>query len=120
MRFSADSIFKKGSLLGLSVALAAGLLWWSLPLAITRSTDIARGEELSHRLEDYYTQHKTMPTTDDWPVLRQLGFTERELESAYPQYRKINDVTYELIFVEGFDGPYLMWNSSEREWKMSH
>jgi hypothetical protein len=48
-----DSFFEKGSLLGLSIALAAGLLWWALPLSVKRAADVARGRALSQRIEQY-------------------------------------------------------------------
>jgi hypothetical protein len=121
MRLFAGSysrILKLGSF-GLSVVLIAGLLWLRLPVLTTRYADIRRGGELSYRLEEYQRQHKSLPSDSDWYTLKQIGFTDTEIERAYPEYVKLDSSTYQLIFVKGFDGPYLMWNSSERKWKNS-
>jgi hypothetical protein len=112
------SIFKTGSMLLLGSALTAGIFWWALPLSVTRYQDIARGNTLSQQLDSYYRQQQALPNTGNWPKLKQIGFSTEELKKAYPEYRKISNTTYELTFVKGFDGPYLMWNSQERKWKM--
>jgi hypothetical protein len=116
--FMSSSIFKTGSKLGLSMALIAGLAWWALPTSITRYTDVTRGNALSHKIDNYYQQHQNLPNTGDWQKLNRMGFSTEELNKAYPEYRKVSDTAYELTFVEGFDGPYLMWSSKERQWKM--
>jgi ABC-type transport system involved in cytochrome bd biosynthesis fused ATPase/permease subunit len=112
-----NSFFKMGSLLGLSIALAAGLVWWSLPLSAKRAAEVARGRALSQRIAQYQQQHAALPASDDWAALRQIGFTEEEMERANPQYTKLDEAAYELVFVAGFDGPYLMWNSRQGQWK---
>jgi len=35
-----------------------------------------------------------------------------------PSYETDGNDEYEIIFLEGFDGPYLMWNSNENKWKI--
>lgn len=112
-----NHFFKTGSLLGLSIALAAGLLWWGLPLSVKRAADIARGRALSQRIAHYQQQHAALPASEDWGALAQIGFTKEEMERANPQYTKLDDATYELIFVSGFDGPYLLWNSRQGQWQ---
>jgi hypothetical protein len=109
----------KLSSVSLGVALIAGLLWLSLPVSVIRYADTRRGEELSFRLEEYQRKHKSLPLDSDWHTLRQIGFTNAEIERAYPEYVKLDSTTYQLVFVKGFDGPYLMWNSSGRKWKNS-
>jgi hypothetical protein len=109
--------FKTGSLLGLSIALAAGLLWWNLPLSVKRAADIARGWVLSQRIAQYQQQHAALPATGDWVALKQIGFTLEEMERAKPQYTRLDSAAYQLVFVSGFDGPYLMWNSTQGQWK---
>jgi len=115
--FRGTSLFKTGSKLGLSLALAAAVFWWLLPFSFTRYGDISRGNLLIKQLDTYYQHQHTLPDTGDWPKLKQVGFTDAEMKKAYPEYRKVNNTFYELTFVEGFDGPYLMWNSQERRWK---
>jgi hypothetical protein len=33
-----------------------------------------------------------------------------------PEYQKINEKDFKLIFVKGFDGPYLTYNSKTKDW----
>lgn len=112
-----DSIFKTGSLLSFSIALVAGLLWWSLPFSIKRATDVVRGRALSQRIKQYQQQHAALPASDDWVALKQIGFTEEEMERANPQYIRLDSADYQVVFVSGFDGPYLMWNSRQGHWQ---
>lgn len=35
-----------------------------------------------------------------------------------PAYSKISDSEFELIYLEGFDGPYLIYGSKSGDWKM--
>ena len=112
-----SSIFKAGSKIGLSIASVAGVTWWFLPLSFTRQEDINRGNILNQQLNSYYQQYHSLANTGNWPQLKQVGFTGEELEKAYPEYHKLSNTVYELTFVQGLDGPYLMWNSQERRWK---
>jgi len=114
-----DSFFKKGSLLGLSIAFAAALVWWALPLSVKRAADVARGQALSQRIQQYQQQHAALPASDDWVALQQIGFTAAEMERASPQYTRLDSTAYQLVFVSGFDGPYLMWNSRQGQWMES-
>ena len=45
------------------------------------------------------------------------GFKKDELEKAYPKFTKLNESSFELVYIIGFDPPYIMWNSKERIWK---
>ncbi len=36
-----------------------------------------------------------------------------------PSYETNGNDEFEIIFLEGFDGTYLMWNSKEKKWKIS-
>ena len=116
----ANSFFKTGSKWVLSVALATAVAWWLLPLSVTHYAEVSRGNALRQRLDSYYRQNHTLPDDDAWKQLKQIGFTSQELAKAYPEYHKIDDDAYELLFVKGFDGPYLTWNSWERRWKTGY
>ncbi len=113
----ANRISKTGSKWVLSVALAAGVAWWLLPISTTNYAEVSRGNVLRQRLGSYFSQHHALHDDDAWQQLIQVGFTSQELEKAYPEYHKLDDDAYELLFVEGVDGPYLTWNSWERKWK---
>jgi hypothetical protein len=90
-------------------------IWWNLPLAINRHSDIKLGEKIIDNIEKYKIKNK-LPDNDDWETLRKFGFRDK-IDFLQPEYSKVDSSTFELIFIEGFDGPYLMWNSKERLWK---
>ena len=108
---------KKGILIFLILFVAGFLVFYNLPLEITYRTEIKRGNTLIENIENYITETGEIPKSNNWETLRSIGFTEDEMEAAYPEIRQINDSTFELIYTIGFDPPYLMWNSKERIWK---
>ena len=89
--------------------------WWQLPVTINRSSDIKLGNEIIKKIE-IYSLTKGLPENADWTQLKQFGFIDK-YDFLKPEYSKIDKATFELIFTEGFDGPYLIWNSKERKWK---
>lgn len=91
------------------------ILWWSLPFTINRRTDIKLGEKIIANIESYQKE-KGLPSENDYEILKKFGFRDK-IDFLQPEYRKLNESNFELIFIEGFDGPYLMWTSSERQWK---
>ena len=88
-----------------------------MPFEITRKSDIEFGNILADRIEDFKKEKGRLPTTDDWDILEQLGFKIENL-GTYPSYEKINESEFELIYLEGFDGPYLLYNSRQKHWKI--
>jgi hypothetical protein len=92
-------------------------IWWNLPLSINRSSDIKLGEQIIENIESYQKQNG-LPDNNDWEKLRKFGFKDK-INFLQPEYRKLNENEFELVYVEGFDGPYLMWTSTERKWKES-
>ena len=84
-------------------------------MIISRSSDIKLGNDIIKNIENYQKTNG-LPDNTDWETLRNFGFREN-LDFFEPVYNRINKDTFELIFAEGFDGPYLLWNSKERIWK---
>ena len=97
------------------LTIAGFFIWWHLPVTINRHSDIKFGNQLIKNI-DTYKKHHGLPQTNDWTTLKSLGFKFRG-DLVIPDYQKINDTTYELTYLEGFDGPYLLWNSNDRRWK---
>lgn len=95
--------------------IGAYFIWWNLPLTINRSSDIKLGEQIIEYIESYQKQNG-LPDNNDWETLRKFGFRDK-IDFLQPEYRKLSEDNFELIYVEGFDGPYLMWTSTERKWK---
>ena len=103
-----------GLFLGLTVILY--VTWFNLPVTINRYSDIKFADKIIEKIEEY-KKSKGLPESDDWETLKKFGFKEHA-DFLVPEYQKINKDNYELRFIEGFDGPYLLWNSKERKWKI--
>ena len=94
-----------------------GLIYFNLPFEITRKSDIEFGNKLADKIEDFKKEKGQLPTPDAWNTLEQLGF-KIEMLGTDPTYEKINENEFELIYLQGFDGPYLLYNSRQKNWKI--
>lgn len=99
------------------ILIVIGLIYFNLPFELTRKSDIDFGNELVSKIEQFKKENNRFPETDDWKVLDELGF-KIEMLGTDPTYQKINQKEFELIFLEGFDGPYLLYNSKSNNWTM--
>ncbi|WP_291274397.1 hypothetical protein [Flavobacterium sp.] len=104
-----------GFLTLLVLIIGSYIVWWNLPLTINRSSDIKLGEKIIENIEKYQREND-LPNDNDWKILKRFGFRDK-IDFLQPEYRKLDEKNFELVYVEGFDGPYLMWNSRERKWK---
>lgn len=86
-----------------------------LPIEITRGNEISLGNELIAKIQDYKSKNSQLPSTDDWQTLEQIGFQK---SGTAPSYQKISNDEYELIYLEGFDAPYLLYNSKSNKWSI--
>ncbi|SEH83244.1 hypothetical protein SAMN02927937_01673 [Paenimyroides aquimaris] len=93
------------------------LIYQNLPIEIARKQDIALGNNLIKNIEKYRLDYNRLPAEDDWETLKQLGFHTQELGTK-PNYTIDSKGNYEITFLEGFDGPYLTWNSIDEKWKI--
>ena len=94
-----------------------GLIYFNLPTEITRKSDIEFGNKIVENIKEYQKLNNTSPESDNWETLAKFGFIN-EMLGTKPAYEKINDNEFELIYLEGFDGPYLLYNSKSKKWKV--
>ncbi|RZJ49233.1 MAG: hypothetical protein EOO19_05920, partial [Chryseobacterium sp.] len=80
-------------------------IYWNLPIEITRKSDIKFGNELIRKIENYKKTNQKLPENNDWQTLEKLGF--KKDEAANPIYTSDEHGNFELVYFEGFDGPYL-------------
>jgi hypothetical protein len=92
-----------------------GIVYFNLPFEITRSADLNFGNKLVDKINEYRKENNKLPETDNWETLERLGF-KMEMLGTKPFYEKINEKEFELIYLEGFDGPYLLYNSQKGKW----
>jgi hypothetical protein len=105
-------------LIGLIVVIIAISItvWINLPVSVSRYSDINLGNTIIERIESYQKVHG-LPESNDWVTLKTLGFRDNR-DFVQPAYQKLNNNQYQLAFVEGFDGPYLLWNSINKKWRI--
>lgn len=101
----------------LVLSLISLVIYWNLPFEITRKKDIELGNTLIENIQSYKSKHHKVPDENDSKTLRKLGF-KIEVLGTKPSYETNQNGEYELVFIEGFDGPHLMWNSKEKKWKI--
>jgi hypothetical protein len=101
----------------LILSIISFVIYWNLPFEVTRKADIDLGNTLIENINSYKSKYNEIPATDDWKTLEKLGF-KIEMLGTKPNYENNQNNEYELVFLEGFDGPYLMWNSKEKKWKI--
>ena len=99
------------------ISIVTIIIYSNLPIEITRKSEIQIGNSIIENIENYKLKHKKLPENEDWKTLKQLGF-KIEISGSKPYYQSNPNGIYELIFIEGFDGPYLKWNSKEKIWKI--
>lgn len=92
-------------------------IYWNLPIEISRKQDITLGNNLIKNIEKYKAEYNKLPVENDWETLQKLGFQIEELGTE-PDYAVDLKGNYQITFLEGFDAPYLIWNSIDREWKI--
>jgi DNA-dependent RNA polymerase auxiliary subunit epsilon len=93
------------------------LIYFNLPTEITRKSDIEFGNKIVENIKVYQKLNNKFPESDNWETLTEFGFII-EINGTKPAYEKINDNEFELIYLEGFDGPYLLFNSKSKKWKV--
>jgi len=94
-------------------------VYWNLPIEITRKADIEAGNTIIKKIENYKKNNGRLPDNNDYKVLKNLGLKQEDSQ-VYLDYTTDNKGNFELTYLEGFDGPYLLWNSKERKWTIDH
>ena len=108
--------FLKIFLISVIIFISLYFIWTKLSLSVSRRSDIKFGNELVSNLKAYKLANGHYPAEGDWSTLKSLKF--KITEGTEPEYKTLNDSIFELYFIEGFDGPYLTYNSISEEWTM--
>ncbi|WP_326982778.1 hypothetical protein VUJ46_21915 [Chryseobacterium sp. MYb264] len=109
---------KKALIIGASIIIFIIIfvtIYWNLPITITRKSDIESGNKIIQNIKNYQKTNGKLPDNNDWNTLRKLGFPLKE-KAPYLDYATDHQGNFELIYIDGFDGPYLLWNSNEQKW----
>ncbi len=104
--------------LGIIALIILYLIWIKLPYTINRYSDIKLGNKIIDHIETY-KKTNVLPESNDWKTLKNFGFKYHR-DFLEPEYQKLNDNNYQLTYIQGFDGPYLLWNSKDKKWKIGN
>ena len=97
------------------VLILSYFIYWKLPISITHHSDIKFGNSLIENITAYKDSTGHLPKNSEWHTLKKLGFKVKEV-GTIPDYTSNSNGNYEITFIEGFDGPYLSWNSIDKSW----
>jgi len=95
------------------------VVYCNLPLEVKRKSEIELGNSLIKNIYTYQIKYNKLPDNNDSQTLKKLGFT-MDMLGTKPSYETNLKGEFEIVFLEGFDGPYLLWNSKLKKWKMSY
>jgi len=83
-----------------------------------RSEQIKLGNEYAHNIITYLQEKNKLPDEWDRDTLRQLNPYKSVDERRRPEYRIWSGNNFTLSFTQGFDGPYLTYDSATEIWGM--
>ncbi|WP_294234296.1 hypothetical protein [uncultured Chryseobacterium sp.] len=93
------------------------IIYWKLPFEITRKSDIEFENKIIQNIEGYQKKYGRLPERSDYKTLEKLGLSFKD-PRIYLDYATDHKSNFELAYLEGFDGPYLLWKSTNRQLKM--
>ena len=105
----------KITLLSLFFAILLFATWINLPISIRNYSEISFGNKLVENIRKYKISNSKLPNNEDWETLDKLDFEKTEL-ATNPEYQKVSENGFKLIFIKGFDDPYLTYNSETKDW----
>lgn len=90
-------------------------VWFNLPTSILYYSEIKSGNEFIENIIKYKRQTGQLPKENDWETLAKLN-PIKPYENFYPEYRITDQDNFYLTFIDGFDPPYLQYNTKTRKW----
>lgn len=105
----------KEMLIGFGVIALLVIGYMNLPTESRRKKDIDLGNTLIANVEQFQKQHQKLPENNDEAILIQLGFRKNK-QGWQPNYQKIAPNHFQIVYADGYEPPFLAWDSQEREW----
>ena len=104
------------TLSGMALLLLAATAYPHLPLEWRRHKDIKLGNTIAANIEQFRQTHGRLPHNTEAELLP-LGFKHNK-QGWQPNYRPDGRGGYRLIYDDGYDPPYLLWDSQEQQWHL--
>lgn len=113
-----DRKMKSGKAIPIVFIVLTGLLvlWFNLPIQIQYYSEIKSGDQFVKNIIKYKEQTGQLPKENDWEILAKLN-PIKPFENFYPEYRIVDENNFHLTFVEGFDPPYLQYDTRTKIWE---
>lgn len=110
----------KHTLIGICLLIIIAIAYTQIPWQWRRHKDIEYGNTLIANLKNYQQQHQRLPENHDEATLQQLGFRKNK-QGWQPNYQKIGDTDFLIIYKDGFMPPYLQYStgSDKAEWLLA-
>lgn len=106
------------TLIGIISCITIIYAYLNLPLEWRRHKDIQLAQTLSQNIEQYRQQHAHLPVENNSQILKQLGFRHHKDTGWQPNYRKLDETHYQIIYKDGYEPPYLNWDSRNQKWSL--
>ena len=101
---------RQNLLIALCVAIiAGGWIYWDF------TAERRNAYQIVEAIENYRQTHGRLPDSSDHEVMKGLGF--ELLVGWHPDYQIIGKEIYRITILEGFDGPYWIYDSSSKRWR---
>ncbi len=91
-------------------------IYINLPAPWVYYQEIKLGNEFAANIVKYKSTYHHLPDEEDWTTLQKLNPADN-YKAWWPEYKKAGDTYFTLTFVEGFDPPYLTYDSRTKTWK---
>ncbi len=102
----------------LVLLLASAVLGISAPLLpwnVRYWNDTWTGDRIISKIEAFRREHGRLPNSHNTEEMVPLGF-EDALVDYRPEYEPVGRNAYQITYVEGLDGPNIVYSSITRQW----
>jgi hypothetical protein len=84
-------------------------------LFLLRTADRRNASKIIASVEEYRATYGQLPDPDDQKIMEELGF-EMRME-WFPDYQMGENGNFRITILQGFDGPYWIYDSSTKSWR---
>ena len=92
------------------------IILFNLPINIIYHSEINSGSQFAKNILNFKSANGKLPKNNDWAILEKLN-PLKPYEVFYPEYLKIDSDNFQLTYTEGFDGPYLTYDTKTKKWE---
>lgn len=82
--------------------------------------EVSIGNEYAHNIITYLQEKNKLPDEGDRDTLKELNPYKSVDKRRRPEYRIWSGNNFTLSFVQGFDWPYLTYDSETKTWEMKY